>query len=279
MPSKVQCPKCNCFVTKNNLAKHVAVCDGIGPKTQRRALGTFNPETAVREEWLQPNGKYRCPHCSKEFTEAGIGGHIWRMHTEEGRAFKIQPAKTEEAKRNQGWSKGLTKETHLVIAKRSRALGESYKSGRFQSGFKGKKHSPKTLDQMSESRMQHLDKSGWAGTHHNYLSPKAGPVHLHSNWELAAAKALDHSCFDWLRLKTWFKYKDQEGTIRRYMPDFYIPLFDLYIEVKPYCPPKQQWKLDQASKQINLLVLKYMDEIKNIEESICKFVTKWKLGA
>lgn len=38
----------------------------------------------VQEEWLTENGKYRCPHCEKEYSKKGICSHIMRAHTNEG---------------------------------------------------------------------------------------------------------------------------------------------------------------------------------------------------
>lgn len=219
-------------------------------------------------EQYKVDGKYICPDCDLEFSKAGIGGHVWRMHTEEGRKFEVQPAKTKEAKKRQNWNKGLTQRDHPSIAQHARTIQEGYNTGRNRPPFT-RKHTAEELDKISKARMQHLEeKSGWAGTHHRYASVKAGAVHLHSNWELETAKALDVSCFHWVRPSNWFKYQDQEGQTRRYQPDFYLPELDLYIEVKPYCPPKQQWKLEQAGKQINLLVVKTKEEIKDLENVI-----------
>lgn len=42
----------------------------------------------INEEWLQINGKYKCPQCDKEFSKKGIGSHIWSIHTEEGKYMR-----------------------------------------------------------------------------------------------------------------------------------------------------------------------------------------------
>lgn len=50
----------------------------------------------VREEWKQPNDKYKCPHCNKEFTKKGICGHIWYQHTVEGQELHQKISKPQE---------------------------------------------------------------------------------------------------------------------------------------------------------------------------------------
>ena len=36
----------------------------------------------LNESWLQKNGMYKCPYCSKEYKKRGIIHHIYRNHTE-----------------------------------------------------------------------------------------------------------------------------------------------------------------------------------------------------
>jgi len=166
-----ECPKCKQEITKSNFERHVKACEGVVKKQKKK-----ENSIKIQEEWKQPNGKYKCPDCNKEFTKAGIGSHIWRMHTEEGRKFEVTPSKpNSETRRKQGWSRGLTKETDERVRKCGENNSLGYKIGRNKPTFKGKKHTLETLDQMSKSRMQHLEKkSGWAGTHYRYASVKAG---------------------------------------------------------------------------------------------------------
>ena len=58
-----------------------------------------------------------CPKCGKLFSIKGIGSHIWRMHGE-GRYHEFAPRKLSST----SWSKGLTKETDVRIAKMSLSL-------------------------------------------------------------------------------------------------------------------------------------------------------------
>ena len=73
-------------------------------------------------EFNKETNKYVCPHCGKEYSKMGIGLHIWRNHTEEGKKF--DPNKGFKAGTRKGWNKGLTKETD----ERVRKGGETYKN-------------------------------------------------------------------------------------------------------------------------------------------------------
>ena len=128
---------------------------------------------------------------------------------------------------------------------------------------------------ISRSMMKRIQThNGWNGTHYDYVSNKAGPIHLHSSWEFEVANILDESHYRWIRPKRWFTYFDREGIKRRYNPDFYIHAKILYIEVKAYMPEKQRWKIEQVSKKIKLLLVRTKSEIRNIIQMIDNFDTK-----
>jgi hypothetical protein len=50
-----------------------------------------------QDEWLQKDGKYKCPYCDKKFTKRGIGNHIIQVH--EGRGGKNKPKVNELIRR------------------------------------------------------------------------------------------------------------------------------------------------------------------------------------
>lgn len=90
-------------------------------------------------------------------------------------------------------------------------------------------------------------------------------------WELEVAKSLSVSCIEYTNDVTPIPYVF-EGREHLYFPDFYIPSFDLYIEVKGY---ERDRDLAKYSSLSNLIVLREEDinRIKrgdSITEWLCK---------
>ena len=88
---------------------------------------SYLTELLVQMEFNEETNKYVCPHCGKEYSKMGIGTHIWRNHTEEGKKFNPNPNKGYYDVTRVAWNKGLTKETdervrntlkHIKLGKR-----------------------------------------------------------------------------------------------------------------------------------------------------------------
>lgn len=77
---------------------------------------------------------------------------------------------------------------------------------------------------------------------------------LDSNWELEFAKWLDKNNIKWERPVNGFEYKWNGKRI--YYPDFYLPVFDLYVEVKGYIRDRDYLKWSSIP---NLIILKKND--------------------
>ena len=82
-----------------------------------------------------------------------------------------------------------------------------------------------------------------------------------STWEVITAKLLDELNIKWVK-NPLINYTDKQGICRRYYPDFYLPLYNVYIDPKNIiCIQKQIDKLDIVSKDIHL-VYGHIDMIK-----------------
>ena len=79
-------------------------------------------------------------------------------------------------------------------------------------------------------------------------------VDLHCSWEFNYAKWLDENQIKWQRCKDSFPY-EFEGKIRKYIPDFYLPEYDEYIEIKGYKTAKDEAKWSQFPTNKTLKVL------------------------
>ena len=98
--------------------------------------------------------KYVCPECGKEYSKNGIGTHIWRNHTEEGKQFN--PNKGFKDRTRIAWNKGLTEETDERVRKYVKTLRKRFKNKEIIPSFLGKEHSVETKKKISESRRKFL---------------------------------------------------------------------------------------------------------------------------
>lgn len=91
-------------------------------------------------------------------------------------------------------------------------------------------------------------------------------VKLKGGWEIIVAKWLDENNVRWEDETKSFDY--EWNGIRKYYPDFYLPDFDLFIEVKGYQTERDLHKWESVK---NLVVFK-LDEIKKIKNNNLKIV-------
>lgn len=67
---------------------------------------------------------------------------------------------------------------------------------------------------------------------------------MDSTWEVACAERLDILGIDWERdTSIKLQYKDKKLRPRNYIPDFYLPELDIYLEVKGYWTDSARWKM------------------------------------
>ena len=91
-------------------------------------------------------------------------------------------------------------------------------------------------------------------------------VILNGTWELIVAKYLDFNNIKWERPSIPFEY-NWENKTHLYYPDFYLPEYDIYLEVKGYERERDKCKWKVVS---NLVVLK-KKEIEDIKNDNYKF--------
>ena len=82
-----------------------------------------------------------------------------------------------------------------------------------------------------------------------------------SSWEVLVAKYLDDNNIIWEHPNIGFDY-EYEGKMHVYYPDFYLPQFDKYIEVKGYKRNKDEYKWSAVSNLI-IIQIKEINKIKN----------------
>ena len=82
-------------------------------------------------------------------------------------------------------------------------------------------------------------------------------------WEEKVALFLNSHAIMWTSGLYRFEYKDMQNNIRTYMPDFYLPDFNLFLEVKGFETDKDRCKWSQFPH--TLLILK-QSEIEDLDK-------------
>jgi len=90
-------------------------------------------------------------------------------------------------------------------------------------------------------------------------------VKLKGSWEVETAKWLDKQSIVWTNVVKGFDYEWQ-NSMHTYFPDFYLPNYDVYIEVKGYERDRDRAKWRVVN---NLIVLK-KDDIQKIKKDELK---------
>lgn len=90
---------------------------------------------------------------------------------------------------------------------------------------------------------------------------------MDSTWEVACAQRLDELGIKWQRdLGIKLGYVTRGRRKRNYIPDFYLPDQDVYIEVKGYWTPAAIHKMKdvQARNPVTIILLESLQAISEI---------------
>ena len=93
-------------------------------------------------------------------------------------------------------------------------------------------------------------------------------VSMDSTWEAALARKLDDLKVRWVRDRSLrLGYLTRGRRKRVYIPDFYLPDHDLYIEVKGYWTDAARHKMKSVLERndVRIIILESLDAIENVE--------------
>jgi hypothetical protein len=180
---------------------------------------------------------------------------------------KIQKDNNQRGKPS--WNKGLTTET-----------SESVRIGRDKAKETRQENPPKPKEWTDDERKRHSEIMLLAAENHpdsyngSYnrgfcKSYEYNGVKLIGTWEVAFAKYCDENNIKWIQPRTPFKY--EWNGLRSYYPDFYLPEFDMYVEVKGLEKDRDYAKWSVVN---NLIVIrqKEIDEIKSKTFNLKDFI-------
>ena len=102
----------------------------------------------------------------------------------------------------------------------------------------------------------------------DYITTEGTTVSMDSTWEVACAKRLDELGIKWMRNPSIkLKYITRSRRIRNYIPDFYLPDYDVYIEVKGYWTESARHKIKSVriNNDVKLLILESLEDIARVD--------------
>lgn len=115
-------------------------------------------------------------------------------------------------------------------------------------------HTKKTRNKMSDAFVNGKRKSfgfskNW-GKGAYYETPNQGKVWMRSGWEVKVADYLTAHGIDWYYEHKWLNISDG----KHYLPDFYLPTLNCYIEVKGRKKEVDMEKFELAKKKYNVIL-------------------------
>ena len=88
-----------------------------------------------------------------------------------------------------------------------------------------------------------------------YTTKEGINVLMDSTWEYAFAERLDRLGIKWVRdEKMTLPYQTPRGRKRKYVPDFYLPDYDMYVEVKGYFTESAKHKMADVIQRNNVKI-------------------------
>lgn len=149
-----------------------------------------------------------------------------------------------------GWNNGLTKDTSYAVKQNGIAIKRTISKNGHKGFCKGSKHTEATKDKLSELACTRLQKNSKYSKNILYKN-----VILESTYEVVCAEILDELDITWEKVRAGFKW-DDNGKIRRYIPDFYLPEFGIYLDPKnDYLINKDKRKIQSACEINNIIVV------------------------
>lgn len=218
----------------------------------------------------------QCEFCGKLFSKKGIKGHIWRVHTEVGQQFKPAKNCTHEP-----WNKGLKKEdddrilnqsiksskTHKLKIKNGN--GDGFCSKLFQDYMKTPDYKIEHSNRMKETvknNPESYDKKNVSGRV-KLIKKQFDSIEyiFKGSWEVIVAEFLFENKIKFTNKVTPIPYIwKKSGKEHLYFPDFYLPEYNKYIEVKGFKTLRDIDKWTSLSE--NMLIVFQKNEIFSIKK-------------
>lgn len=138
----------------------------------------------------------------------------------------------------------------------------------------GKKHKDEVKQKIKESVQQNINNDNWHLSFSKARTIEYKGYKFQGSWEVAFAKYLDNLNITWERPNKKFNYIYNNDN-HKYLPDFYLPKYNLYIEIKGYPTQRDFCKWEQFTDDLDIyfgddlynlgIIESYKDRYKNID--------------
>lgn len=236
--------KCCCLLCKNEVS--VNQIDRHYNSKQCKNGKCYNGKRLpIPENWV-------CPYCEID----QFHRNAYRTHT---RNCPKNPNSTWVSgfKGKISNRKGKTKENDVGSKKCSETIKRKIASGELIPH----KHTEETKEKLSILSCERLAKHSKYSKNFEY---KPGVV-LESTYEVKVAEILDKLSVEWVKVRQGYVW-DDNGNKRRYIPDFYLPKQDIFLDPKnDYLIKKDKRKIESAMEINNITVVVLSNDMINEE--------------
>ena len=128
--------------------------------------------------------------------------------------------------------------------------------------------------------MKATRKKGLWSKRSEYTRKDGSIVLMDSTWEVACAERLDTLGIKWHRDRSIkLQYRDKKLRLRNYVPDFYLPDYDIYLEIKGYWTDAAKWKMRDVMVRYpgKIRLLESLVEISELSTPIEPTTIDWKI--
>lgn len=178
----------------------------------------------------------QCPYCNKQFSFYGIASHIRLAHIKKN---THDPSIGYANGSRVTWNKGLTKETDDRVLKNTTNATITTRN-QVKNGTYIKRGWATWTDEYRDRQSRRMSNFNVSTSVKWY---DVNGIKVQGTWERDFAIELVNNNLEWNRYKT-FIYLDN-GIKRRYRPDFYLPQFNIFIEIKGYW-----WNSDKSKMRL-----------------------------
>ena len=197
----------------------------------------------------QSPAKCSCIICKKQYSSSGIHTHFVRSHEKNPR-FKNSG--------NGGRKAGFRGVNQYIAAKRSGTpIPSMSQEARMRLSMKQKEHNAtfwtaEKRHEHSEKMQKVVEASPESYSHMRGGRCKYKEHYADSSWEVYMMEYFDANEIIFERKCGYFKYTFQ-GKERKYFPDFFLPEYDIYVEVKGYKTDKDIAKWTQFPEKLIII--------------------------
>lgn len=178
------------------------------------------------------------------------------------------------------WNKGKTKDTDNRLVKQGENFKNNYYSGKFKTWNTGKTKDTSdsiklAAEKISNTIKEKIKNDDWHLSFSKARTQIYKDIKFQGIWEVEFAKYLDKLNIEWIRPTEKFEYIYNNETCY-YLPDFYLPIYDLYIEIKGYPTDRDfaKWDNFPLDKKLDIYFgdelksMNIVDDIKNVYSNI-----------